>query len=158
MACWNLLVSPLVKSGSGSFLKKDLSKLLTTLRSCHFCRRQSTQRRLRYRYQSPFVLKVPVNCFFFSLSLRIDSILAFYDHVKKKSRSQWFSRLVETHSGAITLSCGFLHDFRSLSHCYRGISWNLFKQSLERLLKVFHFYLLDNNRLQIVWKRGAQTC
>lgn len=27
---------PLVKSGSGSFLKKDLSKLLTTFRSCHF--------------------------------------------------------------------------------------------------------------------------
>lgn len=47
-ACWNLLVSPLVKSGSGSFLKNDLSKLLTTLRSCHFCWRQSTQRWLRF--------------------------------------------------------------------------------------------------------------
>lgn len=142
MACWNLLVSPLVKSGSGSFLKKDLSKLLTTLRSCHFCRRQSTQRRLRYRYQSPFVLKATVNCCFFFLSLRIDSILVKKnDHVKKKkSRSQWFSRLVETHSGAITLSCGFLHDFRSLSHCCRGISWNLFKQSLERLAAVLEAF------------------
>lgn len=130
MACWNLLVSPLVKSGSGSFLKKDLSKLLTTLRSCHFCRRQSTQRRLRYRYESPFVLKVPVNCFFFSSLWR--STVFLPSMIMKKSASQWFSRLVETHSGAITLSYGFLHDFRSLSYCYQGISWNLFKQSLER--------------------------
>lgn len=38
------LHSPLVNSGSGSFLKKDLSKLLTTLRSCHFCQQKETQR------------------------------------------------------------------------------------------------------------------
>jgi len=28
---------PLVKRGSGSFLKKDLSKLLITFKSFHFC-------------------------------------------------------------------------------------------------------------------------
>lgn len=31
------LVSPSVKSGSGSFRKKDFSRLLMTFRSCHLC-------------------------------------------------------------------------------------------------------------------------
>jgi len=41
VTCWD---KPLVKSGSGSFLKKDLSKLLTTLRSCHFCWQKKKRR------------------------------------------------------------------------------------------------------------------
>lgn len=37
---------PLVNSGSGSFRKKDLSKLLITLRSLHFCKTLTHERGL----------------------------------------------------------------------------------------------------------------
>lgn len=33
----NIMDAPSVNSGSGSFRKKDLSRLLITFRSCHLC-------------------------------------------------------------------------------------------------------------------------
>ena len=71
------LDSPLVKSGSGSFLKKDLSKLLTTLRSCHFCGRQE-ERQERSQPHFTFCVFVTHPSAFTPLTFLILALLFYY--------------------------------------------------------------------------------
>lgn len=49
------MISPFVKRGSGSFRKKDLSKLLMTFRSCHFCRELKWR---KHQVKAVFVVQI----------------------------------------------------------------------------------------------------